>query len=71
MCDGLVRVNPGTLIDVPNETARVAKNLEAGEGYIISVVKAEIEDSGCIFLYRYQLSRYTYAQKIHYPCHLT
>lgn len=45
MCDVLVRVNPGTLTDVPNETARVAKKLETGEGYIIVVVKAEIEDS--------------------------
>jgi hypothetical protein len=42
MCDGLVRVNPGTLTDVFNETARVTNNLKAGEGYISCVVKAEI-----------------------------
>jgi len=65
------KVNPGTLTDVFNETARVANNLKAGEGYISCVVKAEIGDRECVFFYRYQLSRNTYAQEIHYPCHLT
>jgi hypothetical protein len=51
--------------------SRVAKKLEAGKDYIIRVAKAEIEDSGCMFFYRYQLSRNTHAQKIHYPCHPT
>lgn len=29
--------------------SRVAKRLEAGKDYIRNVVKAEIEDSGCMF----------------------